>query len=100
MQDDRDRQAGGRTVDGGDDGLRTAQQELVPSCSVGRAAGASPSGTWPASALTSAPAQNPRPAPVRMMPTTSTSAVASRTASRTSWPMMAVHALSWAGRFT
>ena len=50
------------------------------------------------SVFMSAPAQNPRPAPVSTMPTTAGSASAVATAWRTSLPMRLVHALSWSGR--
>src|SRR4051794_35394352 len=52
----------------------------------------------PASMFMSAPAQNPLPAPVMTMPTTSGSRSARPTASRTSAPIRLVHAFSASGR--
>jgi hypothetical protein len=46
----------------------------------------------------SAPAQKPRPAPVRTMTRTASSAAASVMAARTSRSITAVHALSLSGR--
>ncbi len=46
----------------------------------------------------SAPAQNPRPAPVSTITRTPSSALASCMAARTSRPITAVHALSLSGR--
>ena len=48
----------------------------------------------------SAPAQNPRPAPVITMPTTRGSRSAWLTACRTSMPIRSVHAFSASGRFS
>jgi hypothetical protein len=48
----------------------------------------------------SAPAQNPRPAPVRTITRTASSRAASPIARRTSPPITSVHALSFSGRFS
>ncbi len=53
----------------------------------------------PLSSVMSAPAQNPRPAPVITIPTTSRSRSARLAASASSAPIVGVHAFSASGRF-
>jgi hypothetical protein len=106
IEGDDDTDAGDRSIDGGEDRLADGQQIAAALLEAARPSSGAPSiqrVVWPAAAASrgmSAPAQKPRPAPVRTMARTSSLASASIMASRNWRAVTAVKALRLSARLS